>query len=104
LPFYCIILWLKTYMEHAARTCVLLILVLLTAACGRGDDKKISSQVAAKVNGDEISVHQVNFALAHSGVSAPDQVKKAAPRILEKLIDQQLLARKATEAKLDRDP
>ena len=38
----------------------------LLAACGKGDDKKPASQVAARVNSEEITVHQVNNVLARN--------------------------------------
>lgn len=80
--------------------------VLGLAACGKDDKPAGATQVAAKVNSTEISVHQVNFVLQRSGVQTqtPEQaaaVKKAA---LERLVDQQLAVDQAVEKKLDRQP
>jgi EpsD family peptidyl-prolyl cis-trans isomerase len=81
-------------------------LIFGLAACGGKDDKKPATQVAAKVNSEEISVHQINFVLSRSGAAAvsSEQAPKFRREILEKLIDQQLAVEQAIEKKLDRSP
>lgn len=81
-------------------------LVLGLAACGSKDEKKPATQVAAKVNAEEISVHQINFVLTRSGAGAvtPEQAPKVRREILDKLVDQQLAVEQAVEQKLDRSP
>jgi EpsD family peptidyl-prolyl cis-trans isomerase len=77
---------------------------MLVAACGGADKEKPATQTAAKVNKEEITVHQINALLAQQRAVAPEQVADAGRRALERLIDQELAVQKAVELKLDRDP
>jgi EpsD family peptidyl-prolyl cis-trans isomerase len=88
---------------HPLARCAAAALPLLLAACGGGDGK--SSQVAVRVNKDELTVLQVNQQLARlpSGVT-PEQLEPATRKIIGSLINQQLLVQQAVERKLDRDP
>ena len=72
--------------------------------CGKEEHKKAASQVVAKVNGDEISVHQINYVLGRSQGITPENADKAKAEILDKLIDQQLAIQQAEASKLDRNP
>lgn len=77
----------------------------LLVACGGGETKdKPASQVAAKVNKEEISVHQINFMLQRQSNLKPEQVEPASRVALDRLIDQELTVQKAIEQKIDRDP
>ncbi len=49
--------------------------VIALTSCGKADVKKVSSQIAAKVNGDEISVHQINSAIARSNDIPPEEAQ-----------------------------
>ncbi len=85
-----------------------LLLAALTAAallvaCG-GDKGDKASQTAAKVNKEEITVHQINFVLQRQPGLKPEQAEAASRQVLERLIDQELAVQKAQEQKLDRDP
>jgi EpsD family peptidyl-prolyl cis-trans isomerase len=82
---------------------ILVAILLALCSCAR-DEKKASGQVAAKVNGEEISAQQIYDAIARGGGVPPAQSKQAAARILERIIEQELLVQGALEAKLDRDP
>lgn len=77
---------------------------LIAAGCGKSEGKKAATQVAAKVNKEEISVHQINNVLSRSNNIPPEQAKAASRQILDKLVDQELMVQQAIEKKLDRDP
>jgi len=75
----------------------------LVAGCGGKKDKP-ATQTAARVNKEEITVHQINYVLSQQRGLAPDQAASAGKQVLEKLIDQELALQKASEQKIDRDP
>jgi EpsD family peptidyl-prolyl cis-trans isomerase len=81
---------------------VALMLAGALGACGKSEKKE--TQVVAKVDGQEITVHQLNFALARAGIPSDGQATEQQKQALHALIDQQLLVNKAMESKLDRDP
>jgi len=76
----------------------------LLVGCGDKNKEKAATQTAAKVNKEEITVHQINFLLAQQRGLAPEQAASASRAALERLIDQELALQKADEQKLDRDP
>jgi len=76
---------------------------VMLIACSDQENKP-SSQVAANVNDREITVHQVNNQLARSGYNGEVEVRQASRKILDSLIDQELLFEEALKNKLDRDP
>lgn len=94
--------------QRSIRLMVLLpVVVAATLAAGCGDKSKSegkASQAAARVNGDEITVHQINQMLERQQGLKPEQAEAASRQALEGLIDQQLAVAKAEEQKLDRDP
>jgi EpsD family peptidyl-prolyl cis-trans isomerase len=81
-------------------------MTLMVSGCGDKMDAKdkAKTQVAAKVNKDEITVHQLNYELSKLGNLNPEQAKMAANPVLVSLVDQQLLVQQALADKLDRDP
>ena len=79
--------------------------LVLTVACSDKEEAaKLPTQVAARVNGDEITVHQINNVLERTPNVTPEVAEQAKRRILERLIDQQLAVQKAVEGRLDRSP
>ncbi|MDP8568214.1 EpsD family peptidyl-prolyl cis-trans isomerase [Methylophilus aquaticus] len=81
-------------------------LLLVMAGCSKHEEGagKGGSQVVAKVNGSEITVHQLNFALSKLGKLDASQLKPASEKILQQLVDMELLKQKSVAEKLDRDP
>lgn len=89
--------------RRTATALTLLAAAVMLVACG-GGDKKGATQVAAKVNKEEISVHQINFVLQRQPGLKPEQAPAATKAVLEGLIDQELAIQEAQEQKIDRDP
>ena len=98
--------WTMLDASFAARRWLpLTAVVCAVALVGCGDKKdKGASQTAAKVNKDEITVHQINFLLQQQRGLKPEQADAASRQILDRLIDQQLTLQKVDDQKIDRDP
>lgn len=75
--------------------------LLVIAGCEKPVD---TTQVAARVNDADVTVHQVNFALQQERGLRSEPAEAAGRRVLESLIDQELAVQKSIELKLDRDP
>lgn len=73
---------------------------LTLAACG----KEATGQVAAVVNGEEISLQELNMEIG--GMPLPEGANKDKVRqqILQRIVDRRLLAGAAREEGIDRDP
>ncbi|WP_347986211.1 EpsD family peptidyl-prolyl cis-trans isomerase [Methylomonas sp. AM2-LC] len=84
---------------------LLIALSMLTlAACEQHDKEKGATQVIAKINNDEISIHQLNYVLSHSKNITPENADAAKKKILNNLVDISVLYQQALTDKLDRDP
>jgi EpsD family peptidyl-prolyl cis-trans isomerase len=77
--------------------------VVLLAGCGGGRDGARATQVVAKVNDGELSVHQVNHHLQRIPGVPAERLAEVRREVLERLIDQELAVQFAKDAKLDRD-
>lgn len=93
-----------SYVKFSSLLVVSLVSVMLAGCGDQSADKEKGTQVAAKVNGDEITVHQINQLLSRAQNLKPEQVKEASADVLRGLVDQQLLIEQAKKNKLDRNP
>jgi EpsD family peptidyl-prolyl cis-trans isomerase len=91
-------------MHRIGLSALALALAMGLGGCDGNKGDKAATQVAAKVNGDEITVTQLNHEVAKLGNLGPEQAKRAANQVLRSLVDQQILVRKAIEDKVDKDP
>lgn len=78
--------------------------VLGLAACGDGGGAGGASQVAATVNGEEITVHQINHVLRTSRGVTEANIEQVRREILDRLIQRELLVQHAVAQALDHDP
>lgn len=96
-------LWPSARCAPGAMYGILAAAAFALAGCGQGPGAG-APQTAAKVNDEEITVHQINFVLQQQRGLAPEQADAARAQILERLIDQELAVQKAEHLKVDRDP
>jgi EpsD family peptidyl-prolyl cis-trans isomerase len=80
-----------------------LIFVAVVGLTACGSKEKNSGQSLVRVNGEEITMLQLNQELQRANVP-PEQQKAAQQQILESLINRQLLIAEATRNKIDRSP
>lgn len=88
--------------KRALCAAVMLIAAAGLSACGGSKDKK-PGQSLVSVNGEEITITQLNEELQRANVQ-PAQQEVAKKQLLESLVDRQLLLNEASKEKLDRDP
>ena len=85
------------------RPFLLALSVLIIAGCtAETSESNSKTQVAAVINGQEITVHQINRVLERRRDVAPADAAEAKRRILDGLINEELAAQKAIDKKLDR--
>lgn len=77
---------------------------LLLGACGGAKAPADDSQIAARIDSGEISVHQVHHVLQREPRLAAEQPQAAARKVLESLVEQEIAAQAARKQGLDRDP
>lgn len=79
------------------------LLALSLGGCNSSKEKS-GTQVLAKVNGDEISVSQLNYALSHLPAANGSPSEEMKKQILDNLVNRQLAVQQAVKDKLDRTP
>ena len=84
-------------------TLITTLLLTTLTACSNSDPVGKQTQVVAKVNGDEITVHQINGEMQRLQVPVANP-QLVAKRMLNSLIDRQLLVQEAVKLNLDRTP
>lgn len=90
---------------HAGRSCLgVLCLAVLLAGCGKEENKPVVEKAAATIDGKAIGVDWVETELAGLGSMAHGEPQAMSDRVLQALINRQLLAKRALEGKLDQDP
>lgn len=80
-----------------------LCLALATAGCGEKKKDRAALTLAARVNGGEVTLKQVNQVMQQQRNLRPDQADAVSRQVLERLIDQTLLVQKADDEGLERD-
>ncbi|MCG2578628.1 EpsD family peptidyl-prolyl cis-trans isomerase [Dechloromonas sp. XY25] len=83
----------------------LAVAMVVLAGCGKDIDAAAGGQVAATVNGKAIIFHQtIDAPHASDSGQPPAPPSQEAVDTLDRLIDQELLAQRAQEMNLDKDP
>lgn len=80
----------------------IVVLGLGLSACGKKEGG--ATQVIASVDGEEITIHQMNGLLTQLGGVTPENLTKVKADILAGLVDQQIAVNYAVAQKLDRSP
>lgn len=90
---------------HSTRLACAALILLATGlgACGDKAKEQKPGQALASVNGEEVTMLQLNEELQRAGVNAGQQ-DAASKQLLQVLIDRQLLEEAAAKENLDRDP
>ena len=87
-----------------AKLALMLAALGLLASCGdkKASEEKVGQSIVS-VNGDEITIHQLNAELQRANVQ-PAQQEMAGKQITKALVDRQILVQEAIKEKLDRNP
>lgn len=96
----------KSVTSNSRRLSLLTLALMATIFSGCSDKDKApkATQIAAKINSEEITVSQVNNALASVPVIPGKTIEEARQEVLNNLIVQNLANQQAIKMKLDRNP
>jgi EpsD family peptidyl-prolyl cis-trans isomerase len=75
-------------------------IAILLAGC----DKEPEGQVAAVVNGDEITLQEINAEIGNANIPAGTDTKEVQKAALQRIVERRLLAQSAREDGLDNTP
>jgi len=89
---------------HTEKIILTALIISILEACSSENKAKAPGQVAAIVNGEEISIYQLEDALHQSGLISDEKGKQAIPQLLTRLINQSLIMQQAKADKLEREP
>ncbi len=95
---------MKSTKSHHALPVIAVALLVTIGLVGCGKKDPAATQVVAKVDGEEISVHQINQVLSKTPGITQENLTLAKQEILSGLVDQQLAINSAMSKKLDRTP
>lgn len=85
------------------RSAPLMLATCLVMALG-GCQKEATGQVAAVVNGEEITLQELNAEMGALNIPQGANQQQVRSQVLQRLVDRRLLAQQAAEAGVDRDP
>ncbi|NMG67411.1 peptidyl-prolyl cis-trans isomerase, EpsD family [Azoarcus indigens] len=82
-----------------------LLVSLTLVACSKGEaDGRATFDVVAKVNDREIQSNELKTVLEHGSAASGAIEGRPAEKVLERLIDQELMVQQARDRRLDKDP
>ena len=96
---------IRTHIKRKSIVCSILILTIATplSACSSKEKENKAVQTLVKVNGEEITVLQLNHEISLNRIQ-PNQQEAVTKKLLESMIDQQLVFAEAVRNKVDRSP
>lgn len=87
------------------RVVIVSLAALALAACSKsGTQRSGDAQVAARVNDQDITIHQVQYVLQRAPETLALEGDAASRRVLDQLVEQEIAAQAARDQGLDREP